>query len=120
MNALIIGGPRNGEWIEVLDGVRGWVDIRNATTHVIRNITWTLTDHESKPTEAFALHLAVHPEIVGPQEQAIAGQMLNLLAMAEFARAHGEKLEIPEEPSPVIIVPSTPAELFGPDGKPKT
>jgi hypothetical protein len=114
---LIIGGPRNGEWVDELpDGVRGWVDIRSADTHVVRRITWTITDMDGKVIDAYVLHLAVHPLMTGPNEQTVAGQMLNMLAMAEFARAHGDRQEIPEEPAAADRAPNSPAGLFGPDG----
>jgi hypothetical protein len=116
---LIIGGQRNGEWVDGLpDGIRGWVDIRSADTHIVRRITWTITDMENKVVDAYVLHLAVHPLMTGPEEQAMAGQMLNMLAMTEFARAHGDKQEIPEEPAVEDRAPSSPAALFGPDGRP--
>lgn len=100
MKALIIGGKRNGEWIEQVDGAKVWLDIAHADTYVIRTLTWALNDPSGKLTESFHLHVALHPELAGhPQEQALAMQMLNLFAMAEFARAHGEPMEIPAEPS---------------------
>ena len=117
MNILIIGGPKNGEWIETIDGAKVWLDIVHATTHPITTITWGLTDAEGRPTEAFRLHLAVHPGITGhPQAQALVTQMLNLLAMAEFARAHGEPLETPSEPSAAQRADG--AVVLGPNGRP--
>lgn len=118
MKALVIGGPKNGDWIETVDGAKVWLDIVHADTYVIRDITWTITDMKGQVVDAYRLYLAVHPQIVSSgQEQALAGQLLNLIAMTEFARAHGEQLETPKEPSP-IVVPNNAAELFGPDGKP--
>lgn len=117
MKALIIGGTRNGEWLNTLDGAKVWLDIVHADTYPIRRITWTLNDTEGAVTEAFHLYLAVHPEITAhPQEQAIVGQMMNLLAMAEFARKHGEPLEIPAEPS--AVQRANGAVVLGPNGTP--
>lgn len=121
MKALIIGGDRNGEWIDALDGSQGWVDIRTASTHRIRKLTWNIQNMATgEVIEAYTLYAAVHPAIVdlGQGEPAVAGPMMQSIAMNEFARAHGEKQEIPEEPK--IEVPSSPAGLFGPDGKPLT
>lgn len=100
MKALIIGGNRHGEWADVLDGSRGWVDIRSATTHIVRQITATVmrpTNEGMEPTdEAYQIHLAVHPDLVGPHEPQYVQALLQSLTMNEFARAHGTKLEVPD------------------------
>lgn len=118
MNALIIGGDRHGEWIDVLDGVAGWVDIRTATTFRIRRLGWGITrigkGGPELTGEQYKVPLAVHPDltIVGPeQEQQIVTELLQMMAMNEFIRAHGEL--VATEPAP-----DTPAGLFGPDGSP--
>lgn len=120
MKALIIGGDRNGEWIDALDGSTGWVDIRTASTHRIRTLTWNIQNMATgEVLEAYTLHAAVHPAItqLGQGEPQVAGQMLQSIAMNEFARTHGDNQEIKHEPA-AAEVPSTPAALFGPDGKP--
>lgn len=110
MKALIIGGDRHGEFIDVLDGVQAWVDIRNATTHRLRRITNTVTtmqaDGKEKVTEAHVLTLAVHEGMIGPHEMALTMQSLQTLALNAFTREHGEHQEIPEEPAGSdLIVP---------------
>jgi hypothetical protein len=113
VKTLIIGGPRHGEWIDVMAGVRGWVDIRTATTHIVRGIKWAINDlNTGEVTEVYDLRLAVHPDLVGPTEPQTVPQLLSMLAMSAFAREHGEPVE--------LAVPDTAAELFGPDGKPVT
>lgn len=117
MKALIIGGARSGEWIDTLDGAKVWLDIVHADTYLIRRITWTLDDGKGAVREAFHLHLAIHPEITAhPQEQALATQMMQLFAMAEFARTHGEPIEIPTEPS--AVQRANGAAVLGPNGLP--
>lgn len=107
MKALIIYGLRHGEWVDVLDGSNAWVDIRTATTHRIRKVTWNVTTvTTSEVKEAYTLRVAVHPDLVGPNEVETAGQLLQMLAMNEFVRAHGEAQEIPKEPAgSSLIVP---------------
>ena len=108
MKVLIIGGQRHGEFVDDLpDGIRGWVDIRTATTHVVRRITWAIPDQQTKLiAEAYVLHAAVHPDYQGPDEPAVAGELLRQLAMNDFMRAHGEAQEIPKEPAgSSLIVP---------------
>jgi hypothetical protein len=100
MKALIIGGDRHGDWVDVLDGAQAWVDIRTAVTHRIRKLTWNVQDIRSGAvTEAYVLHAAVHEELVGPSEPQVVGELLRMLTMNEFARTHGEKQELPHEPS---------------------
>lgn len=117
MNALIIGGPKTGEWIETIDDARVWLDIVHADTYMIHPITWTLDDGHGKVTDVFRFHLAIHPEIAAhPQQQALAMQTLNLLAMAEFARTHGEPLDTLTEPSAAQRAGG--AVVLGPNGSP--
>jgi hypothetical protein len=97
MRALIIGGARHGEWVHTLDGVRMWVDIANAARHVIRKLTWGITDQEGNPIEVYVIHVAVHEQLQGPNEPNTVQQLLTMLTMNEFARAHGDKQEIPQE-----------------------
>lgn len=118
MNALIIGGNRHGEWVDVLDGVAGWVDLATATTFRVRKITWAITrigEGGAELTgESYHLRLLVHPDLadLGPQqEQQVVTELLRMQAMNLFVRTHGE----PIEPDPV---PETPAALFGPNGEP--
>lgn len=117
MKILIIGGPKNGEWIETADGAKVWLDLVHASTHAIRRITWTINALDGTPVEAYVLHLAVHPELAGhPQEQVLTIQMLNMISMAEYARTHGEPQEIPKEPSASKRADG--AVILGADGKP--
>lgn len=117
MNALIIGGARHGEWIDVLDGSTAWVDIRTADTYRVRKLGWGITQLNEQGQmlltgESYRLVLLVHPDltITGPQaEQQIVTQLMQMLAMNDFIRAHGD-LEKPD-------VPDSPATLFGPDGE---
>lgn len=104
MNALIIGGHRHGEFVDVLDGVQVWVDIRTGTTHRIRRVTNTMTDGEGKVVGAYAMHLAVHQDALGPEEIQIVTAALSTLAMNAFYREHGEELEIPKEPAGSTLI----------------
>lgn len=118
MNALIIGGNRHGEWVDVLDGVAGWVDLATATTFRVRKLSWGITRIGAGGAELtgenYTLRLLVHPDLANlgaAEEQMIVTQMLQMQAMNLFVRTHGE----PIEPDPV---PETPAALFGPNGEP--
>lgn len=105
MNALILGGERHGEWVDVLDGAQVWVDIRNAANHRIRKLTWMITDARGeKITESYEVHCAVHEALLGPNEPQIATELLRILTMNEFVRAHGVKQEIPQEPAGSSLV----------------
>lgn len=103
MNALIIGGDRHGEFVDVLDGAQVWVDIRNAAHHRIRSITNTVTvempDGTVKVTEAHTLYLAVHERLLGPDEPNTVQGLLTRMAMNAFTREHGVHQEIPQEPA---------------------
>jgi hypothetical protein len=94
VKALIIGGARHGEWQDVLDGVQAWVNLRDASTYRIRRANSAITDAATgEVKEVYVIPLAVHPDLLGPREPEYVGQLLNALAMNEFARAHGERLE---------------------------
>jgi hypothetical protein len=117
MKALIIGGDRHGEWVDVLDGAGAWVEIRTADTFRIRKLGWEVTRiGQGGPEltgEKYKVVLAIHPMIATGDlaEQQIVTQMIQMMAMNLFIRTHGE----PVDPEPV---PDTPAGLFGPDGSP--
>lgn len=111
MKALIIGGERHGEFIDILDGAQVWVDIEHAVTHRMRRITNTITVGD-KVTEVYTLDLAVHEAAIGPDELNITMASLNTLAMNEFTRTHGTAQEIPQEPAGSSLI------LPGQDGKP--
>ncbi len=99
MKILIIGGLRHGEWVETLDGTKVWLDIQNAAQHVIRRAEPQVTDLETgEVLEAYRLFLAVHRDLIGPNEPAAVSAALNAMAMNHFARSFGERLEIPKEP----------------------
>lgn len=101
MRALVVGGDRHGEWVDGLpDGIHVWVDIRNALNFRIRSITNHITDRPGgRVIEAYRINLAVHPDLLGPQEPQVVSALLGNLAMNEFCRAHGEAQEIPKEPA---------------------
>lgn len=116
MNALIIGGDRHGEWQDVLDGSTAWVDIRTATTFIMRKLAWEVTRLGAQGMELtgekYSVRLLVHPDLAAGgaiQEQQVVTSMIQMMAMNTFIRLHGE----PKDPEPV---PDTPAVLFGPDG----
>lgn len=115
--ALVIGGHRHAEWVDVLDGQAFWVDITNATTHRIRKLGWGITrigkNGPELTGENYKLALAVHPDLTDPSmEQAVVTELIKMLAMNEFIRAHGESQQQEQD------VPDSPAALFGPDGQP--
>jgi hypothetical protein len=110
VKALVIGGPRHGEWIEGLpDGIRMWIDVEHAARHVIRKLTQTINEiGTGEITGAFEFYVAVHEQLQSPGEPQVVSQLLNMLAMAEFAKTHGTPLEIPKEPAgSSLIVPGT-------------
>lgn len=123
MKILIIGGPIQGEWREVVAGSRTWVDLLRGDTYLIRRFTWAiahpLTGHAG---ELFRLPIAVHPSVVGPMEPQIAEQALyNVIALRHidgFMREHAEPQDLAAVESDVVV-PDTPAELcpdIGADG----
>lgn len=110
MRALILGGERHGEWIDTLDGSRMWVDIHHAARHVLRKLTWNITDAKGIVIEAYEMHVAVHEQLMGPDEPMVAQQLLQTIVMNEYARKHGERQEIPHEPagSSLVVPPTAP------------
>jgi len=97
VKALIVGGERHGEWQDVLDGSTAWVNIRTADTYRVRRVNWGINDFVTgEVKEVYYLHVAVHPELTGPGEQQRVPQLLSLLAMSAFVRAHGEKDQVPD------------------------
>jgi hypothetical protein len=119
VRALVLGGPREGEWVDALGGT--WVDLLAGETYVIRRVTWAVPGIGDIAAELWKLPVAVHPAIVaaGPNEGPIAEQVLfNIIAktyMTDFMREHAEPQPLAE---PEVTVPATPAELFDDDGKP--
>lgn len=111
MMILVIGGEKHGKWVETLDGVQAWVDIVSATTYRIRKLTWGITamdpaTFEMRVTDSFVLRLAIHPAIAGrPDEPGIVQEMVRMIAMNEFIRAHGEKQEVKKEPPGLLRTP---------------
>lgn len=118
MKALIIGGPRHAEWLDLIDGATSYVDLRTAQTYPIRGIKWAIPDQFGQPAELYDLRVAVYPDLMqaGPQaEQAQVTQGLNAVTLTEFMRRHGTRLPLASDPAPEV--PDTPAELFGADGR---
>lgn len=106
MKALVIGGERHGEFVDVLDGAQVWVDIEHAVTHRMRRVTNTITDAQGHVKEVYTLDLAVHEGMLGPQELNYTMASLSTLAMNAFTREHGTAQEIPKEPAgSSLIVP---------------
>lgn len=117
MKALILGGARQGEWVDATGGA--WVDLMTGDTYVIRRVTWAVSDTDGGAQELWKLPVAVHPSIVaaGPNEGPIAEQILfGIIAqmyMTDFMREHAEP-----QPLDDVTVPATPAELFDSEGNP--
>ncbi len=106
VKVMVIGGSKHGEWIEIFDGSRVWINLLDASSHVIRTLHSSITDVSTGAVvEAYTLRVAVHPDMVGPNEPVIVQQVLTAMAMNAFAREHGEREEIPKEPSPDIVRP---------------
>lgn len=107
MKALIIGGERHGEWVDGLfEGSRMWVDIAHACRHVIRKLTWSVTDLNGNITEAYTFHVAVHEQLQGPDEPNVVNQLLTMVTMNDYIRRHGDAQEIPKEPAgSELVVP---------------
>lgn len=100
-----MGGNRHGEWVDLLDGARMWVDLQNACRHVLRKLTWAVTDiRDGSVRESYVLYVAVHEQLQGPSEMDAVTAMLNSITMNEFARTHGEAQEIPKEPAGADLV----------------
>jgi hypothetical protein len=119
MKALVLGGPRQGEWVDAMGAT--WVDLMAGETYVIRRVTWAVAGVGDIAAELWKLPVAVHPSIVaaGPNEGPIAEQVLfGIIAttyMTDFMRANAEPQELAE---PAVTVPPTPAELFDDSGNP--
>lgn len=118
MKVLILGGPRQGEFIE-LAGRAGrdpatWVDLLTGDTYRIRRITWAEADirNPEHATALFKLPVAVHPSFTAPgaPEQQLAemalSQVISQTYIDVFMREHAE----PQELAPVV--PDSPAELI--------
>lgn len=112
MKALVIGGERHGEFVDVLNGVQAWVDIRSASTYRVRKLGVAVmrpADQGMEPTgEAYQLILAVHPDLTGPNEPVMVQQILQAFVMNDFARRHGEPLNIPDDQGGIIVPQSRP------------
>lgn len=107
MNVLILGGPRQGEWLDLADDAVSWLDLLKAETYPIRRINWAVADMATANTrELFVLPIAVHPELLqqGPQfEQQAATNALTMIAMTMFMREHAIPQEIPPVPIERLI-----------------
>lgn len=119
MKILILGGPRNGEWVEALDGSRTWVDLQRADTYVIRRIPFAQAGPDGRPSALWFVHIAAHPSFAGNPKEPEIGQSLFMVIvgtefMVEYMQRHGEPQPLQEDPP----IPDTPAALFGADGKP--
>jgi len=108
MRAMVIGGNRHGEMVELLDGTKVWLDIVNATQHRIRKLTNSVIENATGAvTEVYVLHVAVHEGLTGPHEPQQVQMAMTTMAMNAFFREHGEKQEIPGEP-PADMRPAVP------------
>lgn len=112
MKALVIGGPRDREWIEVPDGLAMWIDLAHGDSLPVAYIRWdTVADGAHR---RYRLPVAVHPsmaaDIAAVQNAVIA------LAMTAFMEAHVPAEDLPTPPQ--VVVPDSPATLFGADGRP--
>ena len=115
MKALIVGGPAANEWAEIPDGAQVWIDLRHAVTMTVHHVTWTVTGTDGVQV-AYRLPLAVHPEFVqatAQQGPRAAQDAVISRAMTEFMATHG--ILVATTPP---AVPSTPAPLFGVNGRP--
>lgn len=118
MNVMIIGGERSGQFVDVLEGSRGWVDIRTGTTFQVARLDWAVQDPgpDGLPVvrERWRLRIAVHPDIVTHEASGqIVQQAVQNMAMTYLCRAEAEPLPLDTEKAP-----DTPSALFGPDGRP--
>lgn len=117
MKYLIIGGPREGEWIELTYRPTGatWVDLMTAETYMVRRVTWAVHGPiAGVAAELFKLPILVHPSITGPMEPQFAQMgLMQVIAkphIDDFMRQHAERQEM-AEPDLSAVVPDTPAEL---------
>lgn len=100
MRALIIGGERHGEMVELPDGSKFWLDIARATQHRIRTVTNHITEAATgKVIQSLTLNVAVHQDLLGPYEMQQVQVALGVLSMNAFFREHGDEQTIPEEPA---------------------
>ena len=105
---MVIGGDRHGEMIETLDGTKVWLDIANATQHRIRKLTNSAIDMStSEIIDVHVLYVAVHADLLGPQEMQQVQAALTTMAMNAFFREYGEKQDVPGEP-PADMRPTVP------------
>lgn len=117
MKYLIVGGPRQGEWVELDHRPTGstWVDLMTAETYVVRRFTWAIEGPlAGVAADLFRLPILVHPTLRGPMEPHFA-QMGLMHVIAEphvdaFMREHGERQEM-ADPDLAEVVPDTPAEI---------
>lgn len=119
MRALIIAGPRNGEWVDLADGSAMWVDLLTAETYRVRKITYVMSGPDGTATDMWKLPILVHPQLIGhPQEaqivQGVLNQMIAEKFMPDYMREFGERQELGDDAA--MLVPDSPAELFRPDG----
>jgi hypothetical protein len=116
MQAMIVGGERNGEMVDVLDGSTAWVNIRTAETYRVRAITWAVGDPATgQPVELWRLMILVWPglSMQGPQiEQEMATSIVTGMAMGEYMRAHAVAQELPAPTA--LEIPDSPAALLRP------
>jgi hypothetical protein len=114
---LIIGGKREGEWVELTHRPTGatWVDLMTAETYRVRRITWAVQGPiEGVAAELFKLPILVHPSITGPMEPQFAQMgLMQVIAKPHidaFMREHAEPQPM-AEPDLSAAIPDTPAEL---------
>jgi hypothetical protein len=122
VKVLILGGKRQGEWLE-LAAFAGkdpttWLDLLTGDTYRIRRMTWAVADekHQGHAAELWKLPVAVHPSYVaaGPQvEQQLAEQALSQVITAVYMTAFMREHAVLQEMEPVV--PDTPAELIEED-----
>jgi hypothetical protein len=112
---MIMGGERHGQWVDLFEGQRAFLDIRSAETYPIRVIHWVAAPTDGGDGSSWKIALAVHPSltVVTPayEQEQVQGALFRMALtywMVEFG----------EEESGAAAVPSTPAALFGADGNP--
>jgi hypothetical protein len=117
MKALIMGGDRHGEWVELDEGSAAFFDLRHAATYPIRAIWWTMPGAEGEPARLWKVYIAVHPDLTvrGRRfEQDQTQGALFRMTMTFWMEEYGELQPVDESQ----LVPDSPSPLFGPDGKP--
>lgn len=119
MKVLIIGGPRQGEWLE-LAAIGGheqktYVDLLTAETYRIHRLTWAVEGPvKGVAAELFTLPIAVHPSISGPMEPQLAEMALYQVIAAPHVDAFMREHAVPQpmaEPDLAEVIPDTPAEI---------